>query len=273
MRKPDFLSLHSLVPADVRPFTTSWLLPPFGLACLRLFLFLYCLATQLTNWIYDGVHSSAYVIGQEFSYFTVLTYWGLLFYLLVAGAHTLVYSIKDHSWLERWPRPLQALHSFLYTTLVTLPFLVTIVFWAVLYDGPWFPVTFEGWSNISRHALNSLFALVEIILPATEPPPLLHLVGLVILLLLYLALAYLTHATQGFYVYSFLDPNTGTGKVTGYCFGIFAAILVIFFVVWALIWARRRYTRQGKRSKRDLQRRVSLDREEVEMNTDVERAK
>ncbi len=121
--------------------------------------------------------------------------------------------------------------------------------------------------------MNSLFALVEIVLPATEPPPLLHLVGLTILLLLYLALAYLTHATQGFYVYSFLDPSTGAGKVTGYCFGIFAAIVIIFFVIWALIWARCKYTGQGKRSTRDLQRRMSLEQEEIEMNTDVERAK
>lgn len=148
MRKPD-LSFHSLIPVDPHTFTTSWILPPLFLSLLRLLFFTYCLATQLTNWIYDGVHSSAYLIGQEFSYFTVLTYWGILFYFLVAGVHTLVYSVKGRAWLDSWPRALQALHSFLYTTVVTLPFLVTIVYWAVLYDGPWFPVVFDGWSNVS----------------------------------------------------------------------------------------------------------------------------
>ncbi|KIW14785.1 hypothetical protein PV08_07570 [Exophiala spinifera] len=271
MHKPD-LRPQSLVPASIYPFTTSWLLPPFALALVRLLLFTYCLATVLTNWIYDGVHSASYLIGQEFSYFTVLTYWGILFYSLVAGVHTLVYALRGRSWLESWPRALQALHSFFYTTVVTLPFLVTIVYWAVLYDGPWFPVVFDGWTNISRHALNSLFALCELVLPATHTPPLLHLVGLIILLLLYLALAYLTHATQHFYVYSFLDPSTGSGKVAGYCFGIAAGIIVIFFVVWALIWLRQRYTGDAKRSKRDMSRRAPLYRE-VEMSADLEQAK
>ncbi|KAK5191597.1 hypothetical protein LTR99_003574 [Exophiala xenobiotica] len=271
MRRPN-LTIQSLVPTDIRPFTTSWLLPPLALSLLRLLFFTYCLATQLTNWIYDGVHSSAHLIGQEFSYFTNLTYWGILFYSLVAGVHTLTYTLKGGSWLETWPRPLRALHSFFYTTIVTLPFLVTIVYWAVLYDGPWFPVIFDGWSNISRHALNSVFALVEVILPATNPPPFLHLVGLIVLLLLYLALAYLTHATQGIYVYSFLDPAQGSGRVTGYCFGIAAGIVVIFLVIWGIIWARSRYTREGKRSKRDVQSHLSLG-QEVEMRADVESAK
>lgn len=130
-------------------FTTSWLLPPILLASLRLLVFLYCLATQLTHWIYDGVNDSANLIGREFSYFTVLTFWGILFYSLVAGTHTLVYALKGRSWLDRWPRPLQALHTFFYTTVVTFPFLVTIVYWAILYDGPWFPEEFNAWSNVS----------------------------------------------------------------------------------------------------------------------------
>ena len=102
----------------------------------------------------------------------------------------------------------------------------------------------------SQHALNSVFALVERILPRTTPPPLLHLVFLVILLACYLALAYITHATQGFYPYSFLDPSRGSGRVAGYCFGILAAVCVIFGIVWVLIWLRDLATRklglQGK---------------------------
>ncbi|EXJ82458.1 hypothetical protein A1O3_06271 [Capronia epimyces CBS 606.96] len=274
MRTPGLRSLFSLPPIDTRTFTTSWLLPPLLLSLLRLLVFTYALATQVANWIYDGTHASARAIGREFSYFTVLTFWGILFYSLVAGVHTLVYSIKGRAWLDSWPRVLQDLHSFFYTTVVTLPILVTLVYWIVLYDGPWFPIVFDGWSNISRHALNSLFALLEIILPATHPPPLLHLVGLIVLLLLYLALAYLTHATQHFYVYDFLDPGNGSGKVTAYCFGIAAAIIVVFVVVCLLLWLRERFTRDGKRSKRDTPRPLSVvDDAEVEMSVDIGRVK
>jgi len=63
---------------------------------------------------------------------------------------------------------------------------------------------------------------------------------LIILLALYLCLAYLTHATEGFYPYGFLDPSSGhSGRVAAYAFAILAAIVVIFLVVWSLIWMRR----------------------------------
>jgi hypothetical protein len=67
----------------------------------------------------------------------------------------------------------------------------------------------------------------------------------VLLLLLYVELAYLTYHTEGFYTYSFLDPGPNgehSGRVTAYCFGIFAAILVIYILSWAAIWLRRRLT-------------------------------
>ena len=73
---------------------------------------------------------------------------------------------------------------------------------AVLYDGRWFPVHFNAWSNTSIHALNTVFAGFEIFIPRTVPPPPLHLLLLIIILALYLGLAYLTKATQGFYTYS-----------------------------------------------------------------------
>ncbi|KAL8937302.1 MAG: hypothetical protein Q9216_004490 [Gyalolechia sp. 2 TL-2023] len=91
----------------------------------------------------------------------------------------------------------------------------------------------------SQHALNTVFAAFEIFLTRTSPPPIAHLPILVFLLALYLALAYLTYATAGFYPYSFLDPERGSGKLAGYIFGILAAACVIFGVVWVTIWLRR----------------------------------
>jgi predicted membrane protein len=91
--------------------------------------------------------------------------------------------------------------------------------------------------------MTAVFALFEIILTNTLPPPLLHLPFLILILLLYVSLAYVTRAAEGFYVYSFLDPGvhgSQSGHVAAYLFGIFAVILVIFGVVWFLIWLRRR---------------------------------
>lgn len=91
--------------------------------------------------------------------------------------------------------------------------------------------------------MNSVYALLEILLTRTSPPPPLHLLFLIIILALYLALAYISRATEGFYVYNFLDPSTGAGHVAGYCIGIFVAICVIFGIVWVVIWLRNKATR------------------------------
>lgn len=218
---------------------TQWLIPPLALALVRLLLSLYTFTTIFVIFAYNDAHHNSVLVRQFFSYFTNLGYFGLAFYFVFSGLHTLSYSRTGKPWLHRWPRPLQALHSLYYTAVVTYPILVTAVFWAVLYDGHWFPIVFNGWSNTSEHALNTVFAAFEIFLTRTMPPPLLHLLLLIIILVLYLALAYITHESEGFYPYSFLDPKKGSGKVAGYVFGILAAIIVIFGVVWAVIWLRR----------------------------------
>ena len=141
--------------------------------------------------------------------------------------------------MQSWPRPLQAAHSLYFTTIITFPILVTAVFWAILYSGHWSFMVFDGWSNVSQHALNTVFAAFEIFVTRTSPPPTIHLGFLIILLALYLALAYLTHATEGFYPYNFLDNSNGRSSiVAAYAFGILAAIIVVFGVVWGIMWLR-----------------------------------
>jgi hypothetical protein len=79
---------------------------------------------------------------------------------------------------------------------------------------------------------------------------------LVFLLALYLALAYVTHATQGFYPYGFLNPDKGKGILVGYIFGILAASIIIYIVVRYAILLRKILTERkagmtGKFSKKD----------------------
>ncbi|KAM0206745.1 hypothetical protein ACHAQD_012328 [Fusarium lateritium] len=225
-------------------FETSWLLNPWLLFAARALISIYALVTRffIIGWTctHDDL-GGCKEVGRSFSYFTILTYWGIAFYFAVAALHTITYAIRGRSLLDNLPRPLQALHALFYSTIVTYPFLVTIVYWVVLFKGPWFPIQFNAWSNISQHGLNSLFALFEIIIPRTNPPQWVHIVWLIFILAMYLALAYLTHATQGFYVYNFLDYQDvgGRGIVAGYVFGILVGIIIIFCLVWCIIWVRR----------------------------------
>ena len=225
-----------------------------------------------TNFFVIGwvcTHQGCVAAGDRFSYFTVLTYWGIAFYFLVAALHTFTYARSGVPLLDRFPRPLQALHSAYYTTVVTYPFVVTIVYWVVLYSGPWFPVAFDGWSNVSQHLLNSVFALFEIVFPRTDPPPLVHMVWLILVLALYLAVAYITHASRGFYTYDFLDPAEQHAFVAAYVFGIAVGALIVFGVVYGLIALRKwiTETKLGMHGK-FAPPRARLDEEEMDVVVD-----
>lgn len=133
-------------PAD--RYTTSWLLSPAILALLRLSLSLWAFTTIFVIFGWNDSHGDAQSSRRSFSYFTNLTFWGLAFYFLFSGLHGFSYARSGTSWLRSWPSPIQAAHAIFYTTVVTFPFLVTVVYWGILYSGPWFPVVFQAWSNV-----------------------------------------------------------------------------------------------------------------------------
>lgn len=177
--------------------------------------------------------------GDEFSYFTILTYWGLAFYNLTAALHTLTYARTGATLLDRFPRPLQALHAFYYTTVTTYPFIVSIVYWTLIYPGTWYTARFEAWSNLSQHGFNSLFALFEIVVPRTSAPLWIHAWWLVFVLALYLSLAFVTYYTKHFYTYSFLDIQAqGSALTAGYILGIAVGAVVVFAIVRTLVVVR-----------------------------------
>ncbi|KAG9231857.1 hypothetical protein BJ875DRAFT_506413 [Amylocarpus encephaloides] len=226
-------------------FETSWILTPWVLFACRAAISLYAFTVVffIIGWE-AGNHDelSIHDVQKSFSFFTVLCYWGIAFYFLIASIHTFSYALNGGSpLLNKFPRPLQALHYLFWASITTYPFLVTIVYWGVLYDpdSP-FDNKFQLWSNISQHGLNSAFALFEIVFTRINPAPWIHLLFLVVILACYCGLAYVTYATKGYYVYNFLDPRPrievdgvnigGVGKslVVAYVFGIALAIIVIF---------------------------------------------
>lgn len=168
-----------------------------------------------------------------------MTYWGLAFYNLTSAVHTLTYARTGTPLLDRFPRALQALHAFYYTTIVVYPFIVTAVYWGLIYPGVWFAVVFEAFSNTSQHALNSVFALFEIVVPRTPAPPWIHAWWVVFVLALYLSLAYVTHATKGFYTYTFLDIQAqGSAITAAYIVGIAVGSVVLFAIVKGVVHLR-----------------------------------
>ena len=94
----------------------------------------------------------------------------------------------------------------------------------------WPPGRFEQWINISVHALNSLFAVTEIILSATEPLPWNHLSVVLGVLSIYLGLAYVTRYAQGFYVYEWLNPAHGNVSIVLHVLGYAGGMVALFAI-------------------------------------------
>lgn len=132
-------------------FETSWLLPPYILASIRTLISLYAFVTIFFIFGWNGAHGHDRDTRRSFSYFTWLSFWGDAFYFLVAGVHTFLYAGTGRSVIfDKCPRVVWVLHSILYATVTTFPWIVMIVYWAVLYEDPWFPLTFEAWTNVQK---------------------------------------------------------------------------------------------------------------------------
>lgn len=124
---------------------------------------------------------------------------------------------------------------------------VTIAYWGTLWGRVWIEQRYVEWLNLSVYTLNSGFALEEIIIPATSAPPLTHLCVVLLILSLYLGLAYLTKATQGWYVYEWMNPAHGNLSIVLHVFIYAAVMIAIFFAIWGGIWLRKKLTNRLKK--------------------------
>lgn len=231
---------------------------PIVLASVRLLLAVYALVTLLVSVIWAGVAS--HDLDRYFSYFTHLAYIGLCSYYFASGVQTLVYARNSIYLLRTWPfaKTLQFLHVWLHSTVVTFPFVVTITFWILLSSSSTFNSVFNTWNNISVHALNSVYALFEILLTNTPPPPLIFMLANLVLLGGYLGVAYITNATQGFYTYDFLDPQQQGSFLAAYIAGIAVGYVVIFGIVSGMMVIRRRIANKDKYNKVEGEKEMSV---------------
>jgi len=232
-----------------RPFdpnctlVTSNVLSPMVLGVFRLVFAIYSLVTLIVVMSFDGI--VFHDLGEFLSYFTHLSYIGLCSYFWASSVQTLAYALavgpargRPTYPLQHWSRFLQLLHLLLTCTVYVAPFVVTLVYWTLLADNS-FDTRFDAWSNISLHALNSVFVLADIILSRCTPswsniPVLIFLCGA------YIGLAYITRATQGFYTYDFLDPSKKGKKVAAYVFGILIITIIFLAIVKGVCWVRDR---------------------------------
>jgi len=231
-------------------YVTSALFSPWWLACIRLLLAFYTLIVTLVCLIWDakGLEGGSSV-GSYFSYFTNLSYIGICAYFFASSVQTFAYAVqgkKSEYPLQYWPRFLQYLHGLLFATIVTFPFLITIAYWVLLASASTFSTPFSAWSNISKHILNSVMAIFEITFTNVGPLLWIDMLITAVLLESYLGIAYITHATQGIYTYSVLDPQTDRKFLPAYIVGVAVVQCIIFLIVTGVIRLREWIIRRNK---------------------------
>jgi len=228
---------------------TSGIVQPWILFIIRLIIALYTVASSLAHLIiYEGVQTG-HPADQYYIYFTRLTFIGVTAYFSAVAFHTgfFVLSLRQLKrgkvsrapWypLQKWGKVFQFLHLWLFSTIITMPIVVTVVYWAFLADASSFADPFTAWSNVTFHILNTVFLLTEFIFGRTR-----LYVGYSILCIVilgfYLGMVYLVHDVQSIWVYNFFDPTKPNAKVAAFIVGILAAEVVVYFVMWGLIHMR-----------------------------------
>ncbi|EFX00971.1 hypothetical protein CMQ_2052 [Grosmannia clavigera kw1407] len=225
-------------------FETSWCLPPYALCAIRALFSIYAFFVlySVIGWLcgHDELGGCSAAL-LELSHFSFLSYWGIAYYFLVSSVDTFIYARTGTALPDRLPRSLQILHwAFLCATITVYPLLITALYWVWASPAQWFPLKFVAWNSLSRHGLNSAFALFEIVMTRTAPHAWAHVLWLLAVLVLYLGLAYIARITTGIYVYSFLDPAQvgNRGIVIVFMSHIAIACVLIFILVQGLIIMR-----------------------------------
>ncbi|KAK0185592.1 hypothetical protein F5146DRAFT_1144098 [Armillaria mellea] len=224
-------------------YVTSPLFSTRILTCLRLLWGFYTLFTLLFTliWIAVRVPGGA---STYFSYLTRLHYTGMCAWFFASGVQTAFYAISDGKRypLRHWGRMLQILHEWLFSTVVTMPFTITLTFFILLRVDLDASVPINLYSNISMHVFNSVFALFEILLTNDPPPAWKWLPVNFLIWGAYFGVAYITHEDVGLYPYYILDRTKvgGRGVVAAYILGIIGMYGVTYVVVHGVIVARRR---------------------------------
>ncbi|KAJ1644135.1 hypothetical protein IWQ61_010451, partial [Dispira simplex] len=202
---------------DAELYITSNLVQPRVLFFVRLFLMLYCVATTIVLF---------YANSYRFFYFmTCWSFLGLTIYLIIATVVSGRYCFgpanmgQRPNLLEGAPRIVQLVHWWLYETITTFHILVPLVYWTLLKSQLNTNSALHFYTSIGAHAIDFVVMAIEVLLNRQKVVPT-HCVILLIILVLYLGLAYLVWGATGFFVYSFLNFEAKKGFVALYVLGV-----------------------------------------------------
>jgi hypothetical protein len=239
------------VPFDYDRAVLSPYIRPVYLGLIRVVIGIYMLTSFIVYFLILASQKNKFLKKQAWKLLgdiAMLSFLGLTAYFFVAGYHTLTYSLKKRSPLDRWPRPFQLAHLILQTTVLVLPLFSTIIYvsWTIPAQRGWHTRPLTRWSTITFYMLNSVFSYLEMGLCSSRIRPWSHILVIWLLLGLYLAFhSLLVWATNGkVWIYTVLKYSLPINKgwisavrVLGLC----GLSLGCFCVMQLVLWIKGRY--------------------------------
>ncbi|KAF9098493.1 hypothetical protein BGX23_006092 [Mortierella sp. AD031] len=171
--------------------------------------------------------------------FTNLSNIGLTAYYLASTYHTFKFarnknldSLTNQHWF------LTSALSLLYASVVVFHIVVPAIYWGMLFDPNNTMDTLNKYVDFSHHGADFGCILVEMIFNRMELPWV-AILGPLLMIILYMFLAWVYFAARGEWLYGFLDWSKGPIAA-----GWYIGLLLIF----ALLFALQKYIHQGRDS-------------------------
>ncbi|KAJ1719762.1 hypothetical protein LPJ53_005525 [Coemansia erecta] len=221
-----FFRLHTL---DHRRAGGSRVLSTGGLVILRALFFAYTLAAWLASIVLDAQSGQ---MRSHFVYFTYLCHTGLLFYLLASLIHTVqLWRRPTDTLFSRMPHVLQLMHWLLFASALLFSTVVSVMFWTMIYEKDEYRGV-RRWVNASVHGTNVGFMWMDMLVGAMVfCPHWSHPLVLALVVALYLALAYVNEAVNGWFTYDFIDYREHKALEAPILLGVLLGIVLLYYVL------------------------------------------
>ncbi|RCH78806.1 hypothetical protein CU098_004850, partial [Rhizopus stolonifer] len=217
------------------------------------------LYSTIVLWTDIGVTDS----GKFFQFFTSLTYIGLHSYLITSCVNHFRYiRNKNMDFMLNQPAVLNYMYMYLYSTVITFNIVTPVVYWSLLYGSSTANTTVTVWLNVSVHAVSFFLMIFDVIMNRMKTP-IRMVVFPLITIILFMFLAFIVYACNGYWIYGFLDWSQG-GKAALWYILVGIICVVGYFFQCLIHWFRDFIARKSGRA---------VSQEELNDTNEVDHAK
>ncbi|KAI8610746.1 hypothetical protein BC830DRAFT_1144343 [Chytriomyces sp. MP71] len=213
---------------DCETLVTSPHITPLQLLSVRTVLFLYAFVVLVAT-ISTGT--------PFYGYFTDWTLLGINMYLLSAIINSAIYIYAPDSLAKMNNRSvlIRYMNWLLYVIPATCCYIVSIVYWTLIYPKSSHNDIFLLRVTCSQHAANSIIMIIELMF-ARVPLSYGHLPPFLVVAIMYLGISEIFHMQAGIWAYNFLD--TSKPFAWAYYLGVSIFFVIVFFIMTTVHFAR-----------------------------------